>query len=147
MLLGTILCKFGQICATGNTFVRLIVGRTSILNFPAKIWTGMCRALLCENDSSHSQSQYGKRLLLAFKGHPIRSLPQGWLLVPQWSEPTPWTRPQMPPGPKTPVPIQLLKKDMKSEIFLAMLHSNAARGFAFCILVDMLSEDVWNKML
>ena len=26
---------------------------------------------------------------------------QGWLLVPQWSEPTPWTRPQMPPGPTT----------------------------------------------
>ena len=37
---------------------------------------------------------------------------EGWLLVPQWSEPTPWTRPQMPPGPKTPVPIQLLKKDL-----------------------------------
>ena len=26
---------------------------------------------------------------------------QGWLLVTQWSEPTPWTWPQMPPGPKT----------------------------------------------
>ena len=104
LLVGTILCKFGQICATGNAFVGLIVGRNSILNFPAKIWTGMCRALLCGNDSSHSQSQSGKRLLLAFEGHPIRSLPQGWLLVPQWSEPTPWTRPQMPPGPKTPSP-------------------------------------------
>ena len=28
-------------------------------------------------------------------------LTEGRLLVPQWSEPTPWTRPQMPPGPKT----------------------------------------------
>ena len=27
MLLGTILCKFGLICATRNAFVRLIVGR------------------------------------------------------------------------------------------------------------------------
>ena len=26
---------------------------------------------------------------------------EGRLLVPQWSEPTSWTRPQMPPGPKT----------------------------------------------
>ena len=37
LLLGTILCKFGQICATGNAFVRLVVGKNSILNFPAKI--------------------------------------------------------------------------------------------------------------
>ena len=36
-MLETILCKFGRICATGNAFVRLIVGRNSILNFPAKI--------------------------------------------------------------------------------------------------------------
>ena len=72
-LVWTILCKFGQICATGNAFVRLFVGRNSILNFPANIWTGMCRALLCGDDSSHSQSQSGKRLLLASRGHPIRS--------------------------------------------------------------------------
>ena len=44
------------------------------LNSPAKIWTGMCRALLCGDDSSHSQSQSGKRLLLASKGHPMRTL-------------------------------------------------------------------------
>ena len=37
LLLETILCKFGRICATGNAFVRLVVGRNSILNFPAKI--------------------------------------------------------------------------------------------------------------
>ena len=67
-LLETIFCNFGQICATGNAFVRLIVGRSSILNFPAKIWTGMCKAHLCGDDSSHSQSQSGKRLLLAFRG-------------------------------------------------------------------------------
>ena len=35
--LETILCEFGQICATGN------VGRNSILNFPAKIRRGMCK--------------------------------------------------------------------------------------------------------
>ena len=32
---------------TGNAYVSLTVGRNSILNFPAKIRTGMCRALLC----------------------------------------------------------------------------------------------------
>ena len=69
-----ILCKFGQICATGNAFVRLVVGRNSILNFPAKIWTGICRALLCGDDSSHSQGQSGKRLLMASRGHPPRIL-------------------------------------------------------------------------
>ena len=47
MLLESILCEFGQICATGNPFQWLTVGRNSILNFPAKIRTGMCRALLC----------------------------------------------------------------------------------------------------
>ena len=67
------LCKFGQICATEIVFVRLIVGRNSILNFPAKIWTGICRALQCDDDSSHSQGQSGKRLLLASRGHPIRT--------------------------------------------------------------------------
>ena len=49
--LGSILCKFGWICATGNAFVRLISSRNSILNFPAKIWTDMQRALLCGDDS------------------------------------------------------------------------------------------------
>ena len=44
MQLETILCEFGQICATGNP---VTVGRNSILNFPAKICTGMCSALLC----------------------------------------------------------------------------------------------------
>ena len=50
------------------------VGMNSILNFPAKIWTGMCRSLLCGDDSSHSQSQSGKRLLLASRGHQKRGL-------------------------------------------------------------------------
>ena len=66
-------CKFGQICATAIAFVRLIVGRNSILNFPAKIWTEMCIAFLCCDDSSHSQRQSGKRLLLASRGHPVRT--------------------------------------------------------------------------
>ena len=70
--LKTILCEFGWISATGNPFQCLIVGRNSILNFPAKIWNKMYRALLCCDDSSHSQGQSGKRLLLASKGHPIR---------------------------------------------------------------------------
>ena len=33
----------------------------------------MCIALLCGDDSSHSQGQSGKRLLLAFRGHPARA--------------------------------------------------------------------------
>ena len=47
MQLETILSEFGQICATGNPFQWLTIGRNSILNFPAKIRTGMCIALLC----------------------------------------------------------------------------------------------------
>ena len=57
--------------------MQLTVGRNSILNFPAKIWTGMCKALLKEQwwlITVHSQSQSGKRLLLASRGYPIRSL-------------------------------------------------------------------------
>ena len=84
-----------------HAFVRLTVGRNSILNFPAKIWAGMRRVLLCGDDLSHSQSQFTKRLLLAYRGHPIRSPPQGWLLLTQGSQLTPWTRPQLPPGPTT----------------------------------------------
>ena len=68
MQLETILCEFGQICATGNHYQWLTVGRNSNLNFPAKIRTGKCRALLCGDDSSHSQGQSRKRLLLAFRG-------------------------------------------------------------------------------
>ena len=81
ILLETILCKFGQICATGNPVQWLTVGRNSILNFPAKIWTGMCRALLTSDDSSHSQSQSRKRLLLASKGHPARTPPYQWSCI------------------------------------------------------------------
>ena len=100
----TDLCNRKWSCVARTKFMQLTVGRNSILNFPAKIWTRMCRALLCCDDSSSSQGQSGKRLLLAFRGHPILTLPQGWLLVPQGSEPIPWTRPQMPPGPTTPWP-------------------------------------------
>ena len=62
MLLGTILCKFGLICATGNAFVRLIVDRNSILNFPLKNLNWNVQSLLCGDDSSHSQGQSGKGL-------------------------------------------------------------------------------------
>ena len=40
MILETILCEFGQICAqicTGDDFVRSTGGRNSILNFPAEV--------------------------------------------------------------------------------------------------------------
>ena len=37
------------------------------------------------------------------------SASEGRLLVPQWSEPTPWTRPQMPPGPKTSSPHPIIR--------------------------------------
>ena len=68
MLLETILREFGQICVTGNApiylemivcefgrvlqgiFEWLTVGRNSISNFPAKIRTGMCKALLWGGD-------------------------------------------------------------------------------------------------
>ena len=36
-LLEKVLCEFGQICATGNVFVRLTAGRVSFLKIPAKI--------------------------------------------------------------------------------------------------------------
>ena len=44
---------------------------------------------------------------------------KAWLLVPQWSEPAPWTQPKMPPGPTTSVPIRLLKKDISRDCFRA----------------------------
>ena len=73
ILVGTILCEFGWICATGNAFMRQTVGRNSFLKIPSKIWRGTCRTLLlCSDDSSHSQSQSGKRLLLASRGHLVR---------------------------------------------------------------------------
>ena len=61
--------------ATGNNFVQVTVGRNSISNFPAKLLTGICKPLLHSYDSSHSQSQSGKRLLLASRGHPARTPP------------------------------------------------------------------------
>ena len=52
------LCKFGRICATGNAFVRLIVGRNSILNFTkitVKGRCGLCLAFDCKGHvASHS---------------------------------------------------------------------------------------------
>ena len=61
-----VLCSWNQIYAT-DCWHELH------FEFPAKILTGMCRAHLCGDDSSHSQGQSGKRLLLASRGHPIRS--------------------------------------------------------------------------
>ena len=132
MLLGTILCKFGQICATGNAFVRLVVGRNSILNFPAKIWTGICRALLCGDDSSHSQGQSRKRLLLAFRGHPIRSpTHQGTSIGPTY-----W--PHMLDLAKmvwffqNPLTIRLLKKDYPSGNDFMQVWTNLCYRECFC---------------
>ena len=107
-------CKFGQICATGNALVRLIVGRNFILNFPAKIWSGMCKALLCGDDSSHSQSQSGKRLLLASRGYPIRSpLYHGSCIDPIHLSHTLDLTPDL-PFPITQLSIPLLIKDASS---------------------------------
>ena len=118
MLLGTILCKFGQICATEIAFVRLIVCRNSILNFPAKIWTGICRALLYGDDSSYSQGQSGKRLLLASRGHPIRSPAyQGSCIDPPHQfnplDPT-WVVPFL----RLSAPIRLLEIDKPPKIYM-----------------------------
>ena len=91
--------------------MRLTVGKNSILNFPAKIWTGMCRAPLCGDDSSHSQSQSGKRLLLASRGHPIRSpLYHGSCIDPTHQSHTLDLTSEA-PILRNPVPIQLLIKD------------------------------------
>ena len=104
-------CCVGQGDATEMLLWDYTVGRISILNFPAKICTGMCRALLCGDDSSHSQGQSGKRL-----SWPPMAIPYGLphtrpLLVTPWNSATPWTRPQIPLGPSPSPTIRLLKKD------------------------------------
>ena len=106
-----ILCKFGRIFAAGNAFEWLTVGRNSILNFPAKIRTGMCRALLCGDDSSQSQSQSGKRLLLASRGHSVQTvLYHGSCIDPTHQSHTLDLTPD-PPIPITQITIRLLIKD------------------------------------
>ena len=91
----------------------ILFWRNSIL--PAKIWTGMCRALLCGDDSSHSQSQSGKRLLLASRGHPMRTHP--FRATPSDPKDQSHTLDPAPkvPLPILPVPIRLLKKDSDTE--------------------------------
>ena len=81
----------------------------------------MCRALLCSDDSSHSQSQSGKRLLLASRGHPARTPAyQGSCIDPTHLshplDPTPQA-----PRSRNPLTIQLLIKDFQMAT-LCMLY-------------------------
>ena len=84
MQLGTILCKFGLIFVTRNGLEQLelnwcnyLSAKTPFWIYHAKILTGMCKDLLWVQwwlIKVHSQSHSGKRLLLASRDHPIRSL-------------------------------------------------------------------------
>ena len=91
----TDLCDRKWSFAAGTKFIQLAVGTNSILNVPAKIWkTGMSRAHLCGDDSSHSQGQSGKG-----SSWPPEAIPYGLpqirgLVLTQALRPTPWTRPQ-----------------------------------------------------
>ena len=79
--LETILCEYGRICATGNGLVQLepnlcnsLLAGTPFLIFRPKFeqkWASP--SILWADDSSHSQGQFGKRVLQAFRGHPIRT--------------------------------------------------------------------------
>ena len=87
------------------------LGWNSNLNFPAKICTGMYRALLCGDDSSQSQSQSGKRLLLASKGHPMRTLLYHGSCIDPTHQSHTLDLTSEAPILRNPVPIQLLIKD------------------------------------
>ena len=59
-----------------------------------------------------------RRLLIGPRSHPKRILSQGWLLVPQGSEPTHWTQP---PGPWPPLFLLLaLRSDYAKKGFLTL---------------------------
>ena len=93
----------------------------------------MWRALLCGDDSSHSQSQSGKRLLLASRGHPVRTVTyQGSCIDPthlsNTLDPTPGV-----PFPITGVTIRLLIKD-KYKQFIKMNLSYATCDLDLCLL-------------
>ena len=95
------------------------VGRKYIFNLPSKISTGMCRAHLCGDDSSHSQSQSGKRLLLASKGHPMRTLLYHGSCIDPTHQSHTLDLTSEAPILRNPVPIQLLIKDMtKSKVII-----------------------------
>ena len=87
-------------------------------------WRGMCRALLCSDDSSHSQSQSGKRLLLASRGHPARAPAyQGSCIDPTHQPNTLDPTPDL-SFPITDITIRLLIKDANFYSFFLSLWAN-----------------------
>ena len=91
----------------------------------------MCRALLCGDDSSHSQSQSGKRLLLASIGHPVRTpLYHGSCIDPTHQSHTLDLTPDL-PFPITQLPIRLLIKDTAGNDFL-QVWTNLCYRECFC---------------
>ena len=83
MPLETILCKHGQICTKGNGLVRLepnlcnwLLAGTPFWIFPPKFEPECAEPfyVVMTHQSSHSQGQSRKRLLLASRGHPIRTI-------------------------------------------------------------------------
>ena len=82
----------------------------------------MCRALLCGDDSSHSQSQSGKRLLLASKGHPMRTLLYHGSCIDPTHQSHTLDLTSEAPILRNPLPIQLLIKDAEEWDYDAITH-------------------------
>ena len=98
------------------------------MNFPAK--TRTCAepfyVVVTGDDSSHSQGQSGKRLLLAYRGHPARTPAyQGSCIYPTHLTHTLDPTPDL-PFPITDVTIRLLIKDfecLKEHFEVQMSHA------------------------
>ena len=98
----------------GNAYVRITLCRISILNFRAKISTGLCRALLCGDDSSPTQSQSGKGLSWPPEGIPYWRY-HGASIDPTYQSHTLDPTPDL-PFPISQVTIRLLIKDFEAVI-------------------------------
>ena len=69
------------------------------MNFAAKILTGMCKALLCVYvvmTYNTAKAKLEKGFSWPSEAIPYGVLQIGTLVIPQWSNPTSWTRPAIP---------------------------------------------------